>query len=107
MVPFSRTLKPPVWVEGGGEGEGHEIPGSFEKGFRNEKPVTKRRPSSPIYRCGPGHGAAGELIHDDDLVLANDVVDVLQLQLLGPDGVEDAGKPSSAATLGHGHYPLE
>ena len=39
------------------------------------------------------HGATGEFIHNDDLLAAHNVVDVLGLQLLGLQGVDQVGSP--------------
>mmetsp|Transcript_29572 Transcript_29572/g.70442 ORF Transcript_29572/g.70442 Transcript_29572/m.70442 type:complete len:293 (-) Transcript_29572:419-1297(-) len=40
-----------------------------------------------------GHRAAGELVDDDHLAALDDVVDVLELQLLGLEGVDDVRRP--------------
>lgn len=49
--------------------------------------------------AAPRHGPACELINDDDLVLLDDVVDVLDKQLLGLDGVDDVARPLGARVI--------
>ena len=42
-----------------------------------------------IAPAAAGHGAPGELVHNDDLLAAHDVVDILVLQLLGLERVDE------------------
>ena len=46
-----------------------------------------------------GHGAAGELVDDDDLAALDDVVDLALEELLGLDGVEQEGGPLLAGVV--------
>ena len=51
------------------------------------------------------HGAAGELVHDDDLRAAHDVVDVLGLQLLCLEGIDEVGCPLLSRVVQVCHLP--
>lgn len=46
-----------------------------------------------------GHGAARELVDDDDLVVLDDVVDLALEEVLGLDGVDDEARPLLARVV--------
>ena len=61
---------------------------------------------SLVKAVGPAaadHGAAGELVDDDNLVPLDDVVDILELQVLRLDGVDDVERPLEPGVVKIGH----
>ena len=52
-----------------------------------------------------GHGPACELIHNDNLCAANNVVDIPLLQLLGLDGIDQVRGPLLSGVIQVRHLP--
>ena len=58
-----------------------------------------------IAPAAPRHGAASELVHDDDLLAAHDVVHILRLQLLSLERIDQVGRPLLPRIVQVWHLP--